>query len=183
MIGSVAASLVLAGCGGSTEGQTPPGGQVPSATASEGQGAPRTGPAKAVEIADKCSVVSESQWKAAGADQKPRERTSNDKPGCQYQKGMAGTPGWGAFVAVSGGASYAQTIGETAREPVKVGDVAGYPVTEFKIGDGCVLYADVADNGFLIANVTKLSPEDPGADLCQVAERFTEAAVQNLPNA
>ncbi|WP_344682291.1 DUF3558 domain-containing protein [Saccharopolyspora taberi] len=174
-------STVLAGCGGGSGEQTPPAGQTPPATT---QASARTGPAKAVEIADKCSIVTESQWKAIGADQQPAEETSNGKAGCTYQMGQAGTKGWGAFVAVTGEHPYAEEIGQKSQEPVKTGDLAGYPMSAFKNSDdGCIVYADVADNGYLTANITKLSPEDPGVDLCQVAEQLTEAAVQNLPNA
>ncbi|MFB9567852.1 DUF3558 domain-containing protein [Saccharopolyspora hordei] len=173
---------MAAGCGGEA---SPPAGSTdtapPAPETSKPQSA-RTGPAKAVEVADKCSIVTEQQATALGADQPLRERDSNGQLGCTYQKGKAGTPGWSAFVAVDGGSTFTAEV-EARNEPTKKGEVAGYPIAGYDSGRGCVLYADVSDQGYLIVNIARTSTADPGIDMCQQAEKFAEAAIQNLPNA
>lgn len=133
-------------------------------------------------MADKCSIVTEQQSTALGADQPARERESDGKPGCTYQKGKAGTTGWGAFVAVDGGSTFSAEVGRRG-EPTKRGEVAGYPVAGFDSGRGCVLFADVSDQGYLLVNILRTSTADPGIDMCQQAEQFAAAAIQNLPSA
>ncbi|MGW5647162.1 DUF3558 domain-containing protein [Saccharopolyspora sp. NPDC003752] len=182
--GAALLGLFLAGCGSPAE--NPPsetqGATEQPTSAREPSTPPRTGPAKAVEITDKCSIVTESQWNSLGADQEPRERTSNELPGCQYQKGKAGTAGWGVFVAVSGKGSFDEEVGKR-RDPNKTADLGGYPVVAYQESTGCVLYANISDKGFLISNIAKTGTVDPGIDMCQQAEKFAEAAIQNLPNA
>ncbi|MFI0466077.1 DUF3558 domain-containing protein [Saccharopolyspora sp. 5N102] len=184
MVGAALLGLVLAGCGGPAEDPPSDGQETTgqSTATQEPVTPPRTGPAKAAEIASKCSIVAESQWKSLGADEEPRERTSNGLAGCQYQKGKAGTAGWGVFVAVSGNASFDEEVGKR-RDPNKIADLAGYPAAAYQESTGCVLYVNISDKGFLISNIAKTSTADPGVDMCQQAEKFAEAAIQNLPNA
>ncbi|WP_190822903.1 DUF3558 domain-containing protein [Saccharopolyspora pogona] len=182
--GSIIFGLVLTGCGGNPENTTPGGdatSEKPTAT-EESPTPPRSGPAKATDVAEKCSIVPESVSQGEGADQAPRELESNGRMGCKYQKGKAGTPGWSVFVAVSGQTSYDAEVGKRV-QPTKTADLGGYPGVEYQDGTGCVLYADISDNGFLIANAGKTGTADPGVDLCQQAEKFAQAAIQNLPDA
>ncbi len=185
-IGAVLASVVLAGCGSASTGAPKPGEPGPGQPAPTQAKSARTAPAKSAEIADKCSIVTEQQWRELGADQQPKQRESNGRLGCQYQKGAAGTPGWGMFVAVDNRSTYGELLasgGDTGGQPTKTGEIAGYPTASFTSDIGCVLLADVSDKGYLIVNGGKLSTVDPGVDLCQQAEKVAQAAVQNLPNA
>ncbi|MDA3630218.1 DUF3558 domain-containing protein [Saccharopolyspora sp. WRP15-2] len=180
--GAVLASLFLAGCGGQA---SPPAESADAPTQSAETSTPksaRTAPAKSLEVADKCSIVTEQQATALGADQAPRARDSNGQAGCTYQKGKAGTTGWGAFVAASEGSTFNAEV-ESRGEATKKGEVAGYPTAGYDSGRGCVLFADVSDQGYLLVNILRTSTDDPGVDMCQQAEKFAEAAIQNLPNA
>ncbi|MCI2423925.1 DUF3558 domain-containing protein [Saccharopolyspora sp. K220] len=179
-VGAALFSLLVAGCGGGTE--TPPStGETTEQAATTQQAAtpPRTGPAKATEVADKCSLVSESQSQSLGADQTPRERDSNGRPGCQYQKGEAGA-GWSVFVAASGETTFAQEVGKR-RAPNKTSDLGGYPTVAYEETTGCVVYVDISDSGFLISNLAITGSDT--IDSCGQAEKFAEAALHNLPNA
>ncbi|MER6988216.1 DUF3558 domain-containing protein [Saccharopolyspora hirsuta] len=183
-VGSALLGVTLAGCGGAAETPPPATSQTAEQTsaAREAVTPPRSGPAKATDVADKCSIVSQPQSQSLGADQNPRERESNGRPGCQYQKGKPGDAGWSVFVAVSGESPIQQAVGKN-REPNKTSDLGGYPALSYQEPAGCVVYVDISDNGFLISNITKTSTKDPGVDLCGTAESFAEAAIQNLPNA
>ncbi|WP_461153944.1 DUF3558 domain-containing protein [Saccharopolyspora tripterygii] len=170
----------VSGCGGGsaeTPAPEPPASETPAQPPT-----PRAGPAKATEIADKCAIVTEEQWKSLGTDQKPRQRDSNGRTGCQYQKGEAGAPGWGAFVAVSGERSYDEEI-QRRVEPTGTADLGGYPATEYRTSGGCLLVANISDKGFLLVNSVPTGAQDPGVDLCQQVRQFGQTAIQNLPNA
>jgi hypothetical protein len=177
---AVLVGLLAAGCASGngqplpTTGAAPP----PAPTADQPK---RTAPAKSLQLADKCSIVSEQQWRALGADQPPRARNSNGQDGCNYGKGKFGTTGWSIFVAAAGGTTFQQEAAQRG-QPTKASIVAGYPVAEYSTGNGCVLFADISDQGHLIANIINNSTDNPGVDLCQQAEKFAQAAVQNLPN-
>lgn len=171
---------VLAGCGG-TEASPPPPQEEPEAP-TQPSTPPRTGPAKSVDVADKCAIVAESQWRALGADQAPRARDSNGVPGCNFQKGLAGDTGWTAFVAANGARSYGEEL-ERRTSPTASVDLGGYPATTFQGTTGCIVIADIADKGYLLVNAGKTSPDDPGVDLCEQGKKFAEAAIQTLPNA
>lgn len=136
-----------------------------------------------MNVADKCSIVTQQQWQALGADQTPRARVSLGQSGCNYAKGQAGTTGWTVFVAASPGTTFQQESSQRG-QPTHSGTFdGGYPYSDYAVTTGCVLFADVSDQGHLIANVARNSPDDPGVDLCQQAEKFAQAAVQSLPNA
>lgn len=180
----VALGLLAAGCGaGAQTPQPTTGGQAAPAPTSTAAGPKRTGPAKSLTVADKCSLVPQQQWQGLGADQTPRARDSNGQSGCTYQKGAAGTTGWSVFVAAAPGTTFQQEV-EQRGQPAASGELGGgYPFAEFPVATGCVLFADVSDQGHLIANIARNSPDDPGVDLCQQAQKFAQAAVQSLPNA
>lgn len=62
-------------------------------------------------------------------------------------------------------------------------EVAGYPAIEIRDKTGCIVDTDVADDGFSIANLRETSMTNSGLDLCQQAQKVTESALQNVPNA
>ncbi|GAA4848384.1 hypothetical protein GCM10025787_33830 [Saccharopolyspora rosea] len=181
---AVLAGLAVTSCGGGGAAEPSVGHETPGQATGAPKPAtpPRTGPAKATALADKCAVVTEEQWRELGADKAPRERTSNGKPGCQYQKGDAGAQGWGVFVAVSDQTSFEEQV-QKRSAPTKTTDLGGYPAAEYQSKLGCVLFAGVSDRGFVISNALSTSTADPGVDMCQQAEKFAQAAIQNLPNA
>lgn len=172
--------FAAAGCGGGSAETPAP--EPPASETAAPPSTPRTGPAKATDIPDKCAIVSEAQWQSLGADQKPRQRDSNGRTGCQYQKGEAGRPGWAAFIAVTGERSYDEEL-QRRVDPTGTADLGGYPATEYRTTGGCLLVVNVSDKGFLLVNAGPTGPEDPGLDLCQQAQQFGQAAIQNLPNA
>lgn len=182
--GVVALGLLAAGCGaGAQTPQPATGGQTAPAPTSAAAGPKRTGPAKSLNVADKCSVVTQQQWQGLGADQTPRARDSNGQSGCTYQKGAAGTTGWSVFISAAQGTTYQEETGQRGK-PAASGQLdGGYPFAAYPVATGCVLFADVSDQGHLIANTARNSPDDPGVDLCQQAQKFAQAAVQSLPNA
>lgn len=176
-------SLLVAGCGDggalSSPGATNPPSSAPAPTSEvESQ---RSGPAKAVSVPDKCSIITEPQQQELGVDQPPREHAYSGRDGCIYQKGELGDVGWGVFVGVNGDSSYSDEVKK--RPNPEETEVSGYPVSVYEDSTGCLLYADISDDGFLIANANKNSSEDGGVDVCQQGEKFIEAAVQNLPDA
>ncbi|GAA2345301.1 hypothetical protein GCM10009854_22610 [Saccharopolyspora halophila] len=177
MLGSVAA-----GCGGAPEESPAPPTQGGGEQSDGQSSSSRNAPVKAIDVPDKCSVVSEQQWRELGAVLPPRERVSNGNPGCQYQASEAGTTGWGVFVAVANDGSYSDQLAMN-EAPTTTVEVDGYPTAVFKESSGCIIYSDVADQGYLLVNVLQTSPDDPGVDLCQKGQDFAKAAIQNLPNA
>lgn len=179
--GAILSSLFLAGCGGGANPPAETSAPAPTEETSTAQ-SNRTGPVKLVDVADKCSIVTEQQAAKLGADQPAMQEESDGQTGCTYQKGKAGTPGWSAFVAADGESTFSEEV-EASGQPTKTGEVAGYPVAGFDSGRGCVLVADVSDKGHLMVNIVWTSTADPGIDMCLQAEKFAEAAVQNLPSA
>ena len=169
--------LLAAGCGGGTEVQPrPSAGESPVSVS-------RVGPVKVTEVAEKCAVLVEDQWRGIGADQPPRPREVNGTPGCEYQKSSTaepGEPGWSAFVAVSGDVSYKAEL-KRRGEPTGSSDIRGYPGKTFRNGLDCSLIADISDRGFLLVNSTKAGPEG-NVDPCVLAEQVGGMAVMNLPD-
>lgn len=166
--------LLAVGCGGGTEVQ-------PRPSASESpESVSRVGPAKVTEVAEKCAVVAEDQWRGLGADQPPRPRDVNGTPGCEYQKSSTGEPGWSVFVAVTGDVSYKAELKRRA-EPTGSSDIRGYPGKTFRNGTDCSLIADISDRGFLMVNGTKAVPERR-VDPCVLAEQVGGMTVMNLPD-
>ncbi|MFC7343773.1 DUF3558 domain-containing protein [Saccharopolyspora griseoalba] len=177
VLGSVAAA-----CGGTPEESPAPPPQGGAETSAGEPSSARSAPAKSIDVADKCSIVSEQQWRQLGAVLPPRERVSNGNPGCQYQASEAGTTGWGVFVAAADDGTYSDQLAMN-EEPTATADIDGYPTAIFKESSGCIIYSDVADQGYLLVNILQTSPDDPGVDLCQKGQDFAKAAIQNLPNA
>ena len=180
MVGVLLVGLVVAGCGSS--GGSPEVGGPPPQPAPKPPESARKGPVKATDIPDKCGIISQQQQQQIGFTKPPRERTSNGKPGCQYQAGELGHPGWGAFVAVSNQSSFDKQVKMYGSNAKKI-EVAGYPAIEIRDKTGCIVDTDVADDGFSIANLRETSMTNSGLDLCQQAQKVTESALQNVPNA
>jgi hypothetical protein len=174
--------FVAAACGGTPEESPTPPTQAGGETSAGQQSSARSAPAKSIDVADKCSIVTEQQWRGLGSVLPPRERVSNGNPGCQYQASEAGTTGWGAFVAAANDGTYGDQLAMN-EAPTATAELDGYPAAIFKESSGCIIYADVADQGYLFVNILQTSPEDPGVDLCQKGQDFAKAAIQNLPNA
>jgi hypothetical protein len=177
---AVLVGLLVAGCGSGT-GQPSPGttGAPPPPASSDNQ-PKRNAPAKSLQVANKCAIVSDAQSRALGADQPPAEEESNGKQGCTYQLGKAGSPtGWGVFVAADPTKPLAKFVAERPSQAKRL-EVAGYPAAEVKVGQSnCLLALDVADQGSLFVN----SLTRGNFDACQQAQKLAEAAVKNLPNA
>ncbi len=182
LVGVLLAGFVVAGCGSSESGSPEAGAPAPQPVAKPPESA-RKAPAKVTDIADKCGVLTQQQQQELGISNPPRERDSNGTPGCQYQSGELGHPGWSGFVGVSGHSTFDKQVKKQASANPEKAEVAGYPVAKVRLSTGCVLYADTADNGFLIANLAQNSATDAPVDLCQQAEKVTGAALQNVPNA
>ena len=181
LVGVLLAGLVTAGCGSS--GGSPEAGAPAPQPVDDAPKSDRKAPAKTTDIADKCGVLTQQQQQEFGFTEPPEQDESNGNQGCQYQAGELGHPGWGAFVAVSGKSSFDKEVKKHGSAGAEKKELAGYPVAEVKSSSGCVLYADVADKGYLISNLGENSATRSGIDLCQQAEKVTEAALQNVPNA
>ncbi|KAA5832103.1 DUF3558 domain-containing protein [Saccharopolyspora hirsuta] len=179
---AVLASVLLAGCSGGSGEPVPTGTGTPqeqvTSEAPATQSA-RTAPAKSLEIGDRCAIISEAQVKELGADQAPRERESNGKPGCSYGRGTAGVDAT-VFVAVDKSSTMQKYAESATKEPEK-SEIAGYPAVQVSLVEtNCTLVLDVSDQGSLFVN-TVVSSADPNP--CELSKRFAEAALQNLPNA
>ena len=181
LVGVLLAGLVAAGCGSS--GGSPEAGAPAPQPVDDAPKSDRKAPAKVTDIPNKCGVLTEQQQQEMGMHTPPQARDSNGTAGCQYQQGELGQPGWSAFVGVSGHSSFDKQVKKQASANPEKSEVAGYPVAKVRLSTGCVLYADTADKGFLIANLVQNSATDAPVDLCQQAEKVTEAALQNVPNA
>ncbi|MER7014145.1 DUF3558 domain-containing protein [Saccharopolyspora sp. NPDC000359] len=187
-VSSLALALVVAGCGSnpsdSTGGGDATSGQemTESSATSKPSGPPRTGPAKVTDVADKCSIVNQPQWQSEGADQAPRELELNDRLGCKYQQGQAGSAGWSVFVAVNGESSYDEEVSKLTQSTAAV-DLGGYPAVKYELATNCILYANISDQGLLVANAGRNSSSATDVNLCERAEKFAQLAIQNLPDA
>lgn len=181
LVAVLLAGFVVAGCGSS--GGSPDAGAPAPQPVDDAPQSDRKAPAKSTDIPDKCGVLTQQQQQELGITKPPRERDSNGNQGCQYQAGELGHPGWGAFVGVSGNSSFDKQVKKQASANPEKAEVAGYPVAKVRMSTGCVLYADIADKGYLIANLVQNSATDAPVDLCQQSEKVTEAALQNVPNA
>lgn len=172
---AVLASLALGGCSGSAEqgGGAPP--QAPPAPAKQA----RSGPAKSLNLPNNCSIVTQDQARQLGADQQPRERTSNGTPGCSYDQGSSGG-GFLVFVAADKQHTM-QQFADARRSSAKPTDVGGYPAVQVGTNaTNCLVSVDVADQGSLYINtVVPHGTPQP----CELSMQFAQAAVQNLPNA
>ncbi|WP_170837345.1 DUF3558 family protein [Actinopolyspora xinjiangensis] len=184
-ISLAAGLLLLAGC--SSGGQTGQAAQdttetgTSSSTSSDaGVSLPeRTAPAKSLDLADPCTIITQQQATKLGVNQPTEARTSNGKEGCDYQKGKAGSDnGWVMFAA----ADPNRTTQEFAdkRPSGKITEVADYPAYQVENYHGCLLAVDVTASGSLFINgVTRLQTRP---EACSVATEFAETAVENLPN-
>ncbi|MER5390960.1 DUF3558 domain-containing protein [Saccharopolyspora sp. NPDC002686] len=177
---AVLASVLLAGCSAGSEGSQSPDTDTSSTQTAPSEPTPeqssRTAPVKSLEIGDQCSVLSEAQAQELGADQAPRARESNGRPGCNYALGQAGTK-FSVFVSVDKTETMKKlAAGKPGSQPT---EVAGYPAVEVGIKTNCIVSLDISDQGQLFVN-SSVSSGDPNP--CDLAKRFAEAAVNNLPN-
>lgn len=176
--GAVFASVLLAGCSGGGATTEPPSSapvEPPAPPSSS-----RTAPAKAVQVADPCGVVTPEQQQALGVNNPPRARDSNGLPGCEFISGEAGTTsGFNAFVAVTTAENFPQFMQKKpTAEPITVG---GYPAAKAAATNrNCSVSVDVSDQGSLM--VYGLS-RDTAVNGCDAMQKVAEAVVQNLPNA
>lgn len=177
-VGAVFASVVLAGCSGGGATTEPP-----SSAPAEPPAPPsssRTAPAKSLQVADACGVLTPEQQQTLGANEPPQARESNGMPGCSFVAGQSGTTsGWNAFVAVTNTQTFQQFMQtKPGAEPITVG---GYPAAKAAASNrNCTVSVDVADQGSLL--VYGLS-RDEAVNGCDVMQKVAEAVVQNLPNA
>lgn len=186
----VALSLVLAGCGSQAAEPTPDTGtepsqssqskQVPETDTSSDQESQRTAPAKALKIADLCSIVPEKRWRALGADDAPRVTEVSGVKGCSYRS--ANGKYWFMFVSLEKGTPMQKFAAEHPRGTDT--KIAGYPAYQTDASGGCLVAVDVSDNGSLQVN-GRVSAEDETSTFtsCSVAKKLAKAAVKNLPNA
>ncbi len=170
--------LAVSGCSGSDATEPPPP-PSPSPSSSAEEKPQRTAPAKAVNVEDQCSVVSEPQWRALGADQPPSPRVAggDEFAGCDYRLGT-GAGDWTVFVA-----AVPQPL-EAVAERTSLRDsamFAGYPALSRTTSTGsCITALDVAEQGTLLVQSQVLdAPVDP----CELTSGFAEAALSNLPDA
>ncbi|MEV0087970.1 DUF3558 domain-containing protein [Saccharopolyspora sp. NPDC050642] len=169
--GAIATGLLLAGCSsGATPAEQPPNGST------------RTATAKSLEAGDPCSLLTSDQAKTLGLEQEPKPGENAGKPGCQYESGAPGGPGWGVFVAADPERTF-QQFTEAQPRAQKL-DVGGYPAAKVNDATGCTFVVDVADAGSLLVSalVRSGAPIEVGTS-CDAAKRTTEAALQALPAA
>ncbi|MGW5647156.1 DUF3558 domain-containing protein [Saccharopolyspora sp. NPDC003752] len=169
--GAVAAGLLLTGCStGAAPTDQPPNGST------------RTATAKSLEVGDPCSLLTSDQARTLGLDQEPKPGENAGKPGCQYESGTPGGPGWGVFVAADRERTF-QQFTEAQPRAQKL-DVGGYPAAKVNDATGCTFVVDVADAGSLLVSalVRSGAPIEVGTS-CDAAKRTTEAALQALPAA
>lgn len=177
-IGAVFASVLLAGCSGGGASTEPPT-DTPSETTAPPSSA-RTAPAKALQVADACSVLTPEQQQALEANEPPRARESNGVPGCTFEDGgESAADGWTAFVAVKADQTMQQfTEAQTNEQPT---DVAGYPAMQIGTNNrNCMVSVDVSDQGSVFVNGLSRNEAVNG---CDITKKVAEAVVQNLPNA
>ncbi|GAA0515289.1 hypothetical protein GCM10011581_49100 [Saccharopolyspora subtropica] len=176
-VGAVLASVLLAGCSGGGD-VTPSAGTSTPTEPTTSQSA-RTAPAKSLDVADRCSIVTSDQARQLGADQSPRERESNGKPGCNYDLGRSGG-GFMVFVAADKSQTM-QKFADARKSSVQMIDISGYPTAQVAVDEAsCILALDVSDEGSLYVNglVPSGSPNP-----CDLSRQFAEAALTNLPDA
>ncbi|MEU6261606.1 DUF3558 domain-containing protein [Saccharopolyspora shandongensis] len=167
--GAVAAGLLLTGCStGAAPADQPP------------NGSNRAAAAKSLEVSDPCSLVAPEQAKELGLDQEPKPADSGGKPGCRYESGTPGGPGWSVFVAADAKRTF-QQFTEAEPKAQKL-DIGGYPAAKVNDPSGCTLVVDVADSGSLLVSalVRSGAPIAVGTS-CDAAKRTTEAALKTLP--
>ncbi|TWG08333.1 uncharacterized protein DUF3558 [Saccharopolyspora dendranthemae] len=177
-VGAVFASVVLAGCSGGGATPGPPSDAPTEAPAPPSSS--RTAPAKSLQVADACGVLTPEQQQALGANQPPEARESNGMPGCSFVSGDSGTQsGWNAFVAVNTKQTLQQFVqSKPGTQPITV---AGYPAAKAEVsGRNCSVVVDVSDQGSVMAYGLS---RDQGVNGCDVMQKVAEAVVQNLPNA
>ncbi len=170
-------ALACSGCG-SDGAETAPEAAPEGPAPSQEQGPERSAPAKSVELADNCAIVTEDQASSLGTDQPPEPRQSNDIPGCSYNFGE--TAEWYAFVAIDRSKNFDQFV-ETSLRPPEFSDLAGYPMAQVQINErGCLTSVDISDEAALWVN-TLIS--DGSRDTCETGAQFAGAALQNLQDA
>jgi hypothetical protein len=177
-VGAVFVSVVLAGCSGGGATTEPP-----SSAPAESPAPPsssRTAPAKSLQVADKCSVLTAEQQQSLGISSAPQPDETDGMQGCLYVAGEAGTEtGWNAFVYVT----TKQTMQQFAevRPGAQPTTVAGYPAVNTVVNNrNCTVAVDVSDQGSVIVNGLS---RDPAVNGCDVLKRVAEVVVPNLPNA
>lgn len=177
-VGAVFASVVLAGCSGGGATTEPPS-SAPAETPAPPSSS-RTAPAKSLQVADPCGVLTPEQQQTLGINAAPQPDETNGMQGCTFLSGEAGTSGgWNAFVSVT----TTQTMQKfmemhTTAQPTTV---AGYPAANTAINNrNCTVAVDVSDQGSVVVNGLS---RDPAVNGCDVLKRVAEAVVPNLPNA
>ena len=171
--------LGLAGCSGGGTAQPPQPQAGPPAPAAPA----RTVPAKSLDVADKCSLVTAQEAQQLGADQPPIPADANGQPGCRYRAGMAGSGGgWAVNVAPDTTKTMAQ-FQQDYRSQAKPTNIDGYPAVVVQpIPRNCYIAIDVSDHGLLLTG-GQARPGGQMADPCQQATQFARAALKKLPNA
>lgn len=176
-LSAVAVSLLLGGCSGAESRESQPEAPAPAVppetTAARSA---RTAPAKSLDLAEPCVVVSQSQAQKLGADQVPKVRESNDKIGCDYLQGEAGG-GFMVFVSADKSETM-QKFADMRSSNVQMTEIGGYPTAQIGDDTNCLLSLDVSDHGHLFLN-TLVS--DGEGDPCGLSRQFAELALQNLP--
>lgn len=177
-VGAVFASITLAGCSGGGATSAPPSSAPAPAPAPPSSS--RTAPAKSLQVADACSVLTPDQQKAMGVNRPPQARESNGIPGCSYDSlGAETRSGWNAFVTVT--SKWTMQRFAQSKQGAQPITVAGYPAVKVEVSPrNCTVVVDVSDQGSVMAyGFTR----DPAVNGCDVMQKLAEAAVQNLPNA
>lgn len=174
----VFASVVLAGCSGGGASTEPP-----SSAPAEPPAPPsssRTAPAKSLQVADPCGVLTPEQQQSLGVNSPPEPDQEEGQPGCAYLAGDAGTQsGWNVFVSVTNKQTLQQFVEQhTTAQPTTV---AGYPAANTVINNrNCTVAVDVSDQGSVIVNGLS---RDPAVSGCDAVKKVAEVVVPNLPNA
>ncbi len=177
-LGAILGGVLLAGCSGGGAAPEPPSSapvEPPAPPSSS-----RTAPAKQLQVADACGVLTPEQQQAIGVNEPPRARESNGVPGCTFEDGGDNaTDGWSAFAAVKQGETLQQFTERMANE--QPATVAGYPAVQIASGNrNCIVSVDVSDQGSVFVNGISRNEAVNG---CDVMKKVAEAVVQNLPNA
>lgn len=175
--GAVFACAALAGCSGG--GATP----EPSTSAPEAPAPPsssRTAPAKSLQVADQCGVLTPEQLQSLGVSIPPAPDETQGMAGCSFVSGAAGSDtGWNAFVTVTTKQTMQQfTEMHATAQPTTVGE---YPAANTQINNrNCTVAVDVSDQGSVIVNGLS---RDPAVNGCDAMKKVAETVVPNLPNA
>ncbi|ASU78711.1 DUF3558 domain-containing protein [Actinopolyspora erythraea] len=185
-ISLAAGLLLLAGCSGG--GQT---GQAAQDTTDTGTSAPsstsgvslpeRTAPAKSLDLADPCTIITKQQQNNLGASQPPEKTSINEKIGCKYQKGDSGAKdGWFVFISVDPKRTAEEFVSK--RPTGQEINISGYPAYKLKNFPNCQIVVDIANSGSLFIN-GGIRFQESRPDPCPIFTEFAETAVENLSEA